>query len=231
LRAPAIIPALVLLALACGDGRTNPAAPAPAAPAPTAASPAPSVIAMTPAVGSTGGATRVRLTGAGFEYAGHKTPLAMGVVVTIGGTAVPARVDFRDPVGTVLYLDTPAHAAGPVDVVVTKPDGQKATLAGGYTYAAPESFDFSGTWLGFDVVGVHLGVEFTIRDGALLSVQCDFEAPLTFSDPPAVRDGAFSYASEDGSEAVSGRIVSASQAVGVIKLGACAGLPWGATRQ
>src|SRR5207244_10909677 len=31
----------------------------------------------------------------------------------------------------------PAHAAGAVDVVVTNPDAQSGTLAGGFTYALP----------------------------------------------------------------------------------------------
>lgn len=38
---------------------------------------------------------------------------------------------------TVIVTTPPAHAAGIVDVVVTNPDGQSATLSGGFTYVAP----------------------------------------------------------------------------------------------
>src|SRR5262249_32306922 len=38
---------------------------------------------------------------------------------------------------TTIKGTTGAHAPGPADVVVTNPDGLKATLAGGYTYLGP----------------------------------------------------------------------------------------------
>jgi hypothetical protein len=216
-----------LLALACGDVDSVLPAPQPVVPREAA----PTLTAVSPNVGSTVGATPVTLTGTGFESKSVSGVGRTEVVVTLGGNTVTGRVDHRDPRGTVIYLDTPAHAAGPVDVVVTTAHGGSVTLAGGYTYAAPDAFDFNGAWSGWDVVGIHLGVHFTVRDGALTSVACDSEAPLTFSDPPPVRDGAFSYASADGTVALSGRIVSASAAVGTIRLGACKSLPWSAGRR
>ncbi|MGD0090302.1 MAG: hypothetical protein ABSE73_10315 [Planctomycetota bacterium] len=39
--------------------------------------------------------------------------------------------------GAYIVCTTPAHAAGPVDVVVTNPDGQSVTLTQGLTYTAP----------------------------------------------------------------------------------------------
>ena len=45
-----------------------------------------------------------------------------------------------------LYLSTPAHAAGTVEVIVTNPDGRAAS--GTFTYASPATFDFNGDWQG-----------------------------------------------------------------------------------
>jgi len=99
---------------ACGGGSDNP----PAAPAPTAAS-------VLPASGSTAGGTGVVLTGTNF---------VTGATVTVGGTAATG-VAVASP--TTITFTTPAHAAGAADVVVTNPDAQSATLAGGFTYAVP----------------------------------------------------------------------------------------------
>jgi hypothetical protein len=216
----ATVPAAVLLAPACGDG--------PAVTPPTArpAATAPSIAAVTPALGSTGGATPVRVTGVGFQS---------GRVVTIGGNAVPVSADLLTP--GVLYLDTPAHAAGPVDVVVANPDGQAVTAAGAYTYAAPESFDFDGTWFGFGNAGQDIPIAFVIRDNVLERVWCDNPEgpPATLSPAPsaangAVSGGAFSYARDDGVVVMSGRIVSGSDAVGTMDIAPCSATTWGATR-
>ena len=66
----------------------------------------PSLAAISPNLGSTGGATPAQITGIGFQP---------GATVTNGGAMVPGRRDARDPAGTVIYLDVPAHAAGAVD--------------------------------------------------------------------------------------------------------------------
>jgi hypothetical protein len=42
-----------------------------------------------------------------------------------------------------------------VDVIVTNPDGQADTLAGGYTYAAAEAFGFGGARSGFVIGPAH----------------------------------------------------------------------------
>jgi len=99
---------------ACGGGSDDP----PATPAPTATS-------VLPTSGTTGGGTAVVLTGTNF---------VTGATVTVGGTAATG-VTVTPP--TTINFTTPAHAAGAVDVVVTNPDAQSATLAGGFTYLAP----------------------------------------------------------------------------------------------
>ena len=88
---------------------------------------APTVSSVGPPNGPTAGGTPVTITGADF---------VAGATVTFGGAAA-ATVSVDDS-GTI-SADTPAHAAGPVDVVVTNPDLQSGTLPDGYTYLAPAS--------------------------------------------------------------------------------------------
>ena len=69
-----------------------------------------SVTAISPNLGSTGGASLMTITGVGFKP---------GMSVTFDGIKVIGTFDSRDINFTILRLETPAHAAGPVDVVVT----------------------------------------------------------------------------------------------------------------
>jgi hypothetical protein len=85
---------------------------------------APVLTAITPANGSTTGGTKVLLTGTGF---------ASGAIVAFGiDAAAGAAID-----DTALRVSAPPHAAGPVDIVITNPDGQKSILRGAFTYAPP----------------------------------------------------------------------------------------------
>jgi hypothetical protein len=88
----------------------------------TAADPPPTVTSIDPAEGDVAGGTAVTITGTDFVD---------GATVTLGGDAA-ASVIFVG--STSITCDTPAHAAGAVDVVVTNPDLQTDTLAGGFTY-------------------------------------------------------------------------------------------------
>lgn len=227
--------AVVALALACGDsgtvgplGGVSPRQPAP----PLPSFPRPSVTGISPAVGSTGGGTHAVLRGTGFR-AGPSF-LQTQLVVMIGGIRTTGRTSSLDSSGATVYFETPAHAAGPVDVVVVNPDGQTATLAGGFTYAAPETFDFNGSWEGWhtaDSTGAHLTLAFTIEDGKLTSVTCDGAVTLRPPNPPTVRQGAFTLSPDGGVVAASGRIVSASDAVGMLDFGRCVSMAWRATKQ
>ncbi len=84
--------------------------------------PPPTLTAIVPATGPTAGATAVTLTG---------TEFGAGATVTIGGVAATSVVAAS---GVSLTAVTPAGVAGIANVVVTKADGQSATLVGGYTY-------------------------------------------------------------------------------------------------
>ena len=84
--------------------------------------PPPSVTQVSPSSGLATGGTSVTITGANFQG---------GATVTFGGTAATG-ITFVN--ATTLTAATPAHAPGVVNVIVTNPDGQAATLAGGFTY-------------------------------------------------------------------------------------------------
>ncbi len=87
--------------------------------------PAPTLTAVSPVSGPTSGGTAVTLTGQNF---------ASGATVSFGGVAATSVVVVS---ATQITAKTPAHAQGSVNVVVTNPDGQSATLAGGFTFGAP----------------------------------------------------------------------------------------------
>ena len=83
---------------------------------------APAITAVSPTSGNTAGGTVVTITGTGFQT---------GATVTFGGAAA-ATVTVVSAASIV--ATTPAHAAGAVNVVVTNPDFQSATVAAGFTY-------------------------------------------------------------------------------------------------
>lgn len=85
----------------------------------------PTASSISPATGSQNGGTAVTITGNGF---------LTGATVKFGGT-IATSSSVVSP--TSITATAPAHAAGKVDVVVTNPDGQSATLAQSFTYALP----------------------------------------------------------------------------------------------
>ena len=85
---------------------------------------APEITDINPAEGSTGGGTDVTITGSALT----------GATVTFGGVA--ATNVIVNAAGTSLTCETPAHAAGPVDVVVTTTAGGSDTEANGFAYVS-----------------------------------------------------------------------------------------------
>lgn len=83
----------------------------------------PQISSISPTSGPTSGGTSAAITGSGFQA---------GAAVTLGGAS--ATVVGVAP--SSIAIVTPAHAAGSVDVVVANPDGQTATLTGGYSYVS-----------------------------------------------------------------------------------------------
>ncbi|NBF09677.1 putative Ig domain-containing protein [Pseudomonas sp. Fl4BN1] len=84
----------------------------------------PTLTSVAPNSGSTAGATSVVLTG---------TNLNGATAVTFGGVAATS---YSITNATSITATTPAHAAGPVNVVVTTPNGS-VPLTNGYTYTVP----------------------------------------------------------------------------------------------
>ncbi len=220
---------IVLLLLAqglAGCGGSSPPGPS-QQPPPAQAGGTPSIAALSPIRGSTAGGTTLRITGSGFQQ---------GATVTLGDERGTTTVETS----AALQVTTPAHAVGPVDVVVTNPNGQVSRAAGGYTYASPQSFDFNGTWDGHalahpegggDVAPFHsdMPMRFTVQNNRLTGFTCD-SVTLTFSPPLSVSNGEFSFAGAGG-VAVSGRIVSDAGTVGTINTALCPATRWAATRQ
>lgn len=202
--------ALFGITLGCGEGTpTGPSQQTMPETIPNAAT----VAVISPNLGSTGGGTTVTITGTGFRP---------GTTVTLDGTA-PSFVWVRD--STTLQFSTPAHAAGGVDVVVTSPGSAAITLGGGYTYASPQSFDFNGDWQGGAGAEGDVPFRFTIRNNVLVNVSCGGSGTLTVSPPASISNGEFSFLGADGL-ALSGRIVAASAAVGMINMAPCATHWW-----
>jgi hypothetical protein len=85
---------------------------------------APNLTTVSPASGPIAGGTPLTLTGQNF---------GSGATVTFGGAAATSVVVVS---ATTITANTPPHAQGSVNVVVTNPDGQSATLANGFTFGA-----------------------------------------------------------------------------------------------
>jgi len=81
-----------------------------------------SVTSISPTSGRTTGGTNVSIAGSGFQS---------GAQVSFGGNAATKVTVVSS---TSITASTPPHAAGTVNVTVTNPNGQSATLVNGYTY-------------------------------------------------------------------------------------------------
>jgi IPT/TIG domain len=195
----------------CAEQNISPVAPSTQA----AAFPAallPGVDALSVDVGSTSGGTPIRFTG---------TNLQRGASVTFGRVTVTSNSwDPRDPPGTSLLITAPPHIEGAVNLTVTNPNGASAALNQRFQYVPPQSFDFNGSWDGASYDGQHTMIQFTIMNNVLISASCQGLENMTVSLKAAVRDGEFLSDGPDGGS-VSGRIVSASEATGTLRVAAC----------
>ena len=147
--------ALLGTSLGCDQSSPSPTQPTVPAQPPVIVpfGPPPSLTAISPDSGSTGG-TGVTITGTGF-----RSP----AIVTLGGILTSNYV-FTS---TTIITSAPAHAAGSVDVVVTNPDGQAGRLAGGFTHASPGSFEVNGNWEGGADSNYGTPLRFTIENNTL----------------------------------------------------------------
>jgi hypothetical protein len=206
---------------ACNSAdRLSPSAPSPTPLPPPPPAEAPTVSSLSPTLGVSWGGTPVTITGTGFQP---------GATVTFDG--MPPLYNPLVQGSTSIHAVTAGHAAATVDVVVTNPDGQSVRLAGGYTFAPPESFDFNGTWEGgAGPESWDYPLRLTIQNNAVTSVSCGTSGTIALSPAPTVSNGEFSFARTDG-VSMSGRIVAVGVAYGRINLAPCAAMPWGAGKQ
>ena len=202
----------------CGRGPTAPTQP-------ERRNPAPTILSVTPSIGSSGGGASIMITGTG---------LLPGIRVAFGGTTAAA---FFDPNPDRIFVTTPSHAPGSVDVVVTNVDGQSNVAIGEYTFAAPESFDVNGNWRGVSSVGDYdEPFTFTVVNGVVVSMTCSTSGLVRLSPPAPIIHGEFLFRAEDGL-ALSGRILAPNEATGVVNVGPvanvrpCVGAEWHATKE
>jgi len=196
--------------------------------------PPPVISELLPNIGSTGGSAPVYITGGGL----------WGVVtVTFDGIESTFESGWPDDA---LYVTTPAHAAGTVEVIVTDQYGQ--TGSGVFTYASPATFDFNGDWQGWaqDLAARGSGQEWAvfvlaIRDNIVVSVSCSVCRPgencsivtapsLTLDPPPVVANGGFSFAGSGG-VSITGKILSPIFASGSISTASCGNRQWSANKK
>ena len=90
---------------------------------------APTVTSVAPNAGPTTGGQVVTIIGTNF---------GSNATVKFGGTLITAANQLNQDAQTIL-INTPSHASGSVDVVVTNADGQVGTLGAGYKYGANPS--------------------------------------------------------------------------------------------
>jgi hypothetical protein len=147
------------LIIGCGDSMSSPR--------PTSSTPVGlTLLSVSPGSGPTVGGDAIRLFGSGF---------LSGANVTLDGVAAHVTRVTR----TVIEARTLAHASGPVDVVVTNPDGQAGTLKAAYTFG-----EFSVTG-GPPVVapGAELTVSWVSPDGRGCNGGGDWIALYRVGDP------------------------------------------------
>jgi len=222
---------LLMVALriaACGGSPPSPSAlsaptvsptptpPSVVAPAPSPTGLQPTIAGVSPNVVTTSG-TWGTITGAQFES---------GATVKIANTIVFSTV--RDS-STIQFSNSGAHPAGSVDITVTNPGGRAATLANGYTFTAPDSFDANGEWVAHaDGSNEYLtAMRFTIQNNALISLSCGSEAaPVTTPITLTVQNGSFSFSGVDGLS-MSGKLDSMTTSEGRVTAPGCGdGLWW-----
>ncbi len=174
------------------------------------------VTSLSDSIGSTGGGAEVTIEGIGFLKNDG------GPVVLFGG-AHAWRVSLRG--STTIVAKVPPHPAGPVEVVVSNPDGQTARLAGAYTYVSPDSLDSNGEWEGRSLTD-HLDFtfRFVIQNNRLTGVSCGTSG-MVFVPAPSLSNGEFAFFQGDG-VVIAGRLVSAREATGTINLAPCTKSDW-----
>ncbi len=128
---------------------------------------APAITAVAPTSGPQTGGTPVTITGSGFTGA---------TAVTFGGTPATGVTVVND---TTITATTPAHAVGPVGVVVTAPGGQ--SVPGDFTFLPVPAISSIAPASGPDTGGTHVtitGSGFTGATGVTFAGSPDTAFPV-----------------------------------------------------
>ncbi|MGQ9592491.1 MAG: IPT/TIG domain-containing protein, partial [Planctomycetota bacterium] len=130
---------------------------------------------MTPTSGPTAGGTAVSIIGSGF---------LPGATVTFGGALA---VDVDVVSSTRIECRTPAHAAGVVDVTVTNPDLQSATLPNAFEFIPPPTVASVSPASGPTAGGTAVSIAGTgFRSGATVRFGAADPIPATYISSTAL---------------------------------------------
>jgi hypothetical protein len=143
--------------------------------------------------------------------------------VTFGGTAATS---VTTNTSTSITATTPAHGDGSVDVVVTNPNGQKATRTAAFTFV---TIPADGTWRGRTAEGS--SISFTISTNLVtffsVSTSTCSSSYQAFGGGLTISNATFSYSGTGFS--FSGTILSTSSAQGTVQ-GCGLSTSWTATK-
>ncbi|HVF90767.1 MAG TPA: PKD domain-containing protein, partial [Blastocatellia bacterium] len=175
----------------------------------TAPSPAPAVTVVQPNTGPTLGGVPFVITGSNF---------AAGATVKVGGTPASGVVVTS---GNSISAVAPAHAAGRVDVMVTNPDGQSSSLAGGFTYVSsrpPTVAITASTLSGMLPLSVSFTSSASDPDGFIASYRWDFGngQTSTAASPNVIYSSAGSFTARLTVTDNSGATANASVVINVL---------------
>jgi len=174
--------------------------------------PKPTIVSISPDAGSIYGGGVVTVVG----------DIDRRAKATLGGVAV--HLGWSPTDATKHLLVSPAHTAGPVDIVVTNPGGGSQTVVGAYTYLEPGSYRFDGEWAGYTVDGSDTWIEFTVRDQLLTSVRCvdPFNKSLAIDLAQPFVSGKVEVVTDAGR--FSAWAVSPTETAGTIDMKPCGGI-------
>ena len=188
--------------------------------------PPPVISELRPNIGSTGGGTPMIIIGAGFRF---------GLTVTVGGIVTP--FEYDDWSVDVLYLSTPAHAAGTVEVIVTNPDGRAGERCVHVRLARHIRFQRGLARVGREPGSLEVCASRVDHSGQhcrqrLVRGRHDGPASsLTLDPPPVVANGEFSFAGSGG-VSITGNILSPNSASGSINMASCVSMgQWSVERK
>jgi hypothetical protein len=145
---------------------------------------APTVSSISPSGGAPVGGSAVTIGGTGFVN---------GATVTIGGSPATSVVFVG---ATSLTATTPAHAAGPVDVIVTNPDTQSGTGTNLFTYGAAPTVSAISPTSGPTVGGTAVTITGTgFASGATVSIGGSAATSVTFGSATSLTAATAAHAS------------------------------------